>query len=250
MAGAARIPAFFKDKEDSSAFVAAAAACAEQLVDGSANVKAAALLALGRMRLVAWAPQVVTCLYDSDLGVRLAAIQALSDLAAQNEAGALEALCSDESKAVRQAAVAALAKMGEAGAKAAARRFATQVFSPLHSKLKAKFAGSLRQKHWLEHRAGASYSAEDWRVRLAAVVALGDLDQRGYTEHIGALHQDPDQQDFEVRRRACFCEWLDGFRARLAAEKRRATSAQLLVAQAVNGGRLNGAYDKLMDEKS
>ena len=40
---------------------------------------------------------------------------------------------------------------------------------------------------------------KDWRVRLAAVVALGDLDARQFVEQIGALHQDPDHQ---VRRSA------------------------------------------------
>lgn len=45
------------------------------------------------------------------------------------------------------------------------------------------------------HPAGwGSSSRQDWRVRLAAVVALGDLDARRFAEELGALHQDPDLQ--------------------------------------------------------
>lgn len=38
-------------------------------------------------------------------------------------------------------------------------------------------------------------------------------------------------KDFEVRRRARFAEWLEAFRGRLQVERRKASSAQLLVAQ-------------------
>lgn len=214
-AGGTRIPAFFKDKEDSirhfaaetlgsTGDEAAAAVCAELLVsDGPVHVKSAALLALGRMKLPAWSPQVAGCLHDPDLGTRLAAIQALSDLGAESQAQELQALSRDKNKGVRQAAVAALAKMGSAGAEAACsfledqdpavRQSAVRVYSPLHSKLKASFA-----KPYVELVAQRLLD-EDWRVRLAAVVALGDLDARRFAEELGALHQDPDLQ---VRRSA------------------------------------------------
>ncbi|CAK9030496.1 Hypothetical protein SCF082_LOCUS19227 [Durusdinium trenchii] len=245
-AGAVEIPAFFRDQDDgirhfaaetlgAAGDEAAAAVCAEQLKTAGPDVKRSALLALGRMKLVAWAPQVAGCLHDSDLATRLAAIQALSDLKAEEHAEELEALAVDGNKGVRQAAVAALAKMGSSGARwatsflededPAVRQSAVRVYSPLHSKLKASLA-----KPYAEMVARRLLD-EDWRVRLAAVVALGDLDAQSYVEQLGALKGDPDNQDFEVRRRAAFGEWLEGFKARLATERRKATSSQLLVAQ-------------------
>ena len=47
-------------------------------------------------------------------------------------------------------------------------------------------------------------------------------------------------EDFEVRRRARFAEWLEAFRARLLLERRKASSAQLLVAQVESPGSWNG----------
>ncbi|CAJ1370975.1 unnamed protein product [Effrenium voratum] len=68
----------------------------------------------------------------------------------------------------------------------------SKVYSPLHSKLKAHlakpYAASVARK----------LLDEDWRVRLAAVVALGDL-KASFAEQVGALCRDPDNQ---VRRSA------------------------------------------------
>eukprot|EP00434_Breviolum_minutum_P010410 symbB.v1.2.009180.t1/scaffold575.1/size184962/1 len=211
-AGVPRICAFFHDKDDSirhfaaetlgaNGNEAAATACAQLLHGTSGTVKCASLLALGRMKLTEWSPQVASCLHDKDLQTRLAAIQALSDLGAESHAEELEALADDESKGVRQAAVACLAKMGNAGARAACRfledqdpavrQSAVRVYSPLHSKLKATLArpyADVVARRLLD---------EDWRVRLAAVVALGDLNTREFVEQIGALHHD---SDLQVRR--------------------------------------------------
>ena len=96
-AAAQRLPLFFSDSDEAlrhfaaetlgaSGVQQAAAACAEQLT-GTATVKCAVLLALGRMRLASWAPEAgerssrklkrkaSRCLHDSELSVRLAAIQ-------------------------------------------------------------------------------------------------------------------------------------------------------------------------------
>eukprot|EP00913_Durusdinium_trenchii_P032312 g30253.t2 len=178
---------------------AAAAVCAEQLKTAGPDVKRSALLALGRMKLVAWAPQVAGCLHDSDLATRLAAIQALSDLKAEEHAEELEALAVDGNKGVRQAAVAALAKMGSSGA-----RWATSFLEdedPAVRQSAAKPYAEMVARRLLD---------EDWRVRLAAVVALGDLDAQSYVEQLGALKGDPDNQETLSR---------DGFKTIALAEQ-------------------------------
>eukprot|EP00434_Breviolum_minutum_P013232 symbB.v1.2.011656.t2/scaffold789.1/size230748/17 len=54
---------------------------------------------------------------------------------------------------------------------------------------------------------------------------MAERDETHWVESLGFL------KDFEVRRRASFAEWLEGFKLRLSVEKRRLTSKQLLVAQ-------------------
>merc|ERR1712050_375646 len=75
----------------------------------------------------------------------------------------------------------------------AVRQAAVKVFSPLHSKLAAHLALPYSEA------VACSLLDEDWRVRLAAVVALGDLQAAEYLEHIEALRTDDNNQ---VRRSA------------------------------------------------
>lgn len=163
-------------------------------------------MALGRMREKGRdeADAVATCLHDNDMATRLAAIQALSDLAAETQASALGALCEDAAKGVRQGAVCALAKLGRLGAEEAlrfwddtdpsVRQSVVKVFSPLHSKLPAEIA-----RPYIKYL-GKALQDEDWRVRLAAAVALGDLHASEMCEQVAALSGDPDKQ---VRRSGC-----------------------------------------------
>eukprot|EP00930_Biecheleria_cincta_P045271 TRINITY_DN31204_c0_g1_i1.p1 TRINITY_DN31204_c0_g1~~TRINITY_DN31204_c0_g1_i1.p1 ORF type:complete len:549 (-),score=126.10 TRINITY_DN31204_c0_g1_i1:66-1637(-) len=230
-AGAAHLLVFLRDRDEEVRHFAAdtLAACggktaagktAELLDDPDPGVRRAALMALGRMRENGRdeADAVATCLYDNDMGARLAAIQALSDLAAEDQASALGALCEDATKGVRQGAVGALAKLGCSGAEEALRFFddtdpsvrqsAVKVFSPLHSKLPAEIA----RRH-IKH-VGRALLDEDWRVRLAAAVALGDLHASELCEQVAALSGDPDTQ---VRRSAVTALEKMGASAALAA---------------------------------
>jgi len=165
----------------------------------------AALLALGKMGDDgrAYAEVIAGQLSHSDLACRLAAIQALSELGASSQAACLGELSSDSNMGVRQAAVSALAKMEAEGAAQAVRfmkdddpavrQAAVKVFSPLHSKLAADLARPYTEV------VACSLLDGDWRVRLAAVVALGDLHAAEYLEQIEALRTDDDNQ---VRRSA------------------------------------------------
>lgn len=183
----------------------AAASAAALLCSSEASTRCAALQALGKMNAQGRAHSKVVAMHISneDLHCRLAAIQALSDLGDSSQAGALGMLTTDANKGVRQAAVTALAKMDVAGAAEAVKFFedddqavrqaAVKVFSPLHSKLRADLAREYSEV------VACRMLDEDWRVRLAAVVALGDLHAVEFVNQVGALCGDGDAQ---VRRSA------------------------------------------------
>jgi len=229
-AGDAGVPClllFFGDVDEGVRFFAAetvalvggsvaAAAVADFLAKGGAceGARQAALAALGKLRAdgLAHAPAVAGHLRDADFQCRLAAIQALSDMGAASEASAVGGLAGDASPGIRQAAVAALAKMGGEGASEAVRfledsdpgvrQAAVKVYSPLHSKLPEKLARPYAGQ------VASRLLDEDWRVRLAAVVALGDLGVAQYSPQVAALRGDADNQ---VRRSAVVT--LEKFRA-------------------------------------
>mmetsp|Transcript_69423 Transcript_69423/g.206832 ORF Transcript_69423/g.206832 Transcript_69423/m.206832 type:complete len:497 (+) Transcript_69423:111-1601(+) len=218
-AGPAGVPYlmnFFHDADDGVRHFAAdtaggvggedAAAAAAELVDHpDAPVRRAALMALGKMKVDGRDRSGIVAkhLHDEDFAARLAAIQALNELAASDEAVNVGALRNDSNKGIRQAAVSTLAKMGKQGAEEAlgflddpdqaVRQAAVKVFSPLHSKLPADLA--------LPHAASVcgKLTDEDWRVRFAAVVALGDLHTGQYVNQVAVLCNDDSNQ---VRRSA------------------------------------------------
>jgi len=215
--GTAAVPqllSYFQDEDDTIRHFAAetigniggedaASGAAELLQESSALVRRTALLALGKLQANGrdHAAEISEHLNDPDFAARLAAIQALSDLGASSEAGAIADLCEDETKGLRQAAVSALAKMGSAGAAEALRFFddkdytvraaAVRVFSPLHSKLSAEFAFPYAES------VAAKINDEDWRVRIEAAKALGDLHASAYAAQVASLSSHP---DVEVRR--------------------------------------------------
>lgn len=173
---------------------------------GGAASRQTALLALGKLRSVEGlevASGIAKHLHDDDMGCRLAAIQAMGELATSSQAEAVGSLRTDANKGIRQAAVNALAKMGTEGASQASlflddedqavRQAAVKVFSPLHSKLPAELA----RPH--SDAITRKLLDEDWRVRLAVVVALGDLRASEYAEQVAALSGDDNNQ---VRRSA------------------------------------------------
>jgi len=218
-AGAVGIPylvSFFRDDDEGVRHFAgetlggvggeeAATTAAELLQDSDPRVRRAALLALGKMGRDGrdWSASICAHLSDEDHATRLAAIQALSELGASDEAAALGALCEDEGKGIRQAAVSALAKMKAGGAQQAlrflddedpaVRQAAVKVYSPLHSKLPAELA--------LPHVQSVARKLVDgdWRVRQAAVVAMGDLHVGAYCDNVAAMCNDDNEQ---VRRSA------------------------------------------------
>ena len=211
-AGADQIVHFFQDSDEGLRHFAAetlgglddalaAEAAARSLLAPQAAARQAGLLALSKMKVAGQSHKaaVAACINDGDLSTRLAAIQALSSLKAEDHAPELEQLAKDKASSVRIAAVSALAKMGAQGASSAliflededpgVRQFAVKVFSPLHSKLPA----SVAKTH--SHQVALRLLDEDWHVRLAAVVALGDLHMGVYAEQIAALSRDPNNQD-------------------------------------------------------
>ena len=211
-AGADHLVQFFRDSDESIRHFAAetlgglddalaAEAAAKSLADPQAMARQSALLALSKMKVAGQghAAVVASCIGDNDLGTRLAAIQALSALKAEDHAPQLEQLAKDRAVGVRIAAVSALAKMGARGASSAliflddadpgVRQSAVKVFSPLHSKLPA----SVAKTH--VHQVAMRLLDEDWHVRLAAVVALGDLHMNMFSEQVAALSRDPNDQD-------------------------------------------------------
>mmetsp|Transcript_115097 Transcript_115097/g.358435 ORF Transcript_115097/g.358435 Transcript_115097/m.358435 type:complete len:498 (+) Transcript_115097:91-1584(+) len=183
----------------------AAAASAELAEHPNAPVRRAALSALGRMKADGRGHSglIAKHLNDDDFEARLASIQALNELGACEEAASVGALRNDDNKGIRQAAVAALAKFGKDGGdealaflddpEQAVRQAAVKVFSPLHSKLAADLA--------LPHAPAVArkLSDEDWRVRFAAVVALGDLHTAQYANQVAVMCNDDNNQ---VRRSA------------------------------------------------
>ncbi|CAE7253983.1 PPOX1 [Symbiodinium necroappetens] len=208
---------FFRDPDDSLRHFAAetmgglddalaAEVTAKSLTEAQATStqRQSALQALGKMKAGRdHAAAVAACLDDADLATRLAAIQALSGLKSEDYAPRLEQLRKDPAAGVRIAAVSALAKMGERGASSAliflededagVRQSAVKVFSPLHSKLPS----SVARAHI--HQVAQLLLDEDWHVRLAVVVALGDLHMDIFSEQVAALSQDENNQ---VRRSA------------------------------------------------
>lgn len=215
-AGARYLTAFLRDRDEMIRHFAAetlaavggeasASSAALLLEDSDPVVQQAALLAIGRLgdAGLCHSSAVAKQLLSENLGNKLAAIQALNELGASNEASGLGGLVDDHSKAVRQAAVAALAKMGAVGAAEATkflrdqdpsvRQAAVKVFSPLHSKLPASIARTHVQT------LACGLLDEDWRVRMAVVVALGDLQADEMAEQVAALRNDENDQ---VRRSA------------------------------------------------
>lgn len=184
---------------------AAAAAAAEMLTESSAEVRRAALQALSRLGDHGrnHKSTISEHIEDSDLPSRLAAIQALNDLHPESEADKLGSLFADPNKGVRQAAVMALAKMDLPGAEQAQRflddedqairQTAVKVFSPLHTKLSKDIARKYSEA------VACKLLDEDWRVRFAAVVALGDLYATEFSQQVAALCHDDNGQ---VRRTA------------------------------------------------
>mmetsp|Transcript_113906 Transcript_113906/g.332844 ORF Transcript_113906/g.332844 Transcript_113906/m.332844 type:complete len:496 (+) Transcript_113906:95-1582(+) len=184
---------------------AAAEAAVQLLGHSDAPVRTAALMAMAKLKVDGRdrSGAVSKLLHDDDFTARLAAIQALNELCANDEARHVGALSKDESKAIRQAAVKCLTQMGKDGAEEAlrflddeeqaVRQAAVRVFSPLHSKLPADLA--------LPHAPAVvrKLKDEDWRVRFAAVVALGDLHTGQYANEVAVLCDDENHQ---VRRSA------------------------------------------------
>lgn len=177
----------------------AAEACVNALSLSDPPPRRAALNALGKLKEdgLEHVASIIEFINDTDLECRLAAIQALSELGAASAAQALGALVSDGSKGVRLGATNALAKMGEEGAEQAlaflddedvkVRECAVKVFSPLHSKLPADIA-----RLHADSVAG-KLADEDWRVRNAACVALGDLKANEHEASLGALNSDDNE---------------------------------------------------------
>lgn len=174
----------------------AADGAAEMLGDRDPLVRAAALKALGLLggSGMPYADSIAEHLWDDDFGARLVAINSLRDLGAGSQAEALAALSEalEDNKGVRQAAVSALAYMGAEGA-ARVHRFlrdpeqsvrcaAVRVFNPLHSKLPSHLA-----LPYAPHLAGCLQD-EDWRVRLEAAKALGDLHAGEFAPQLAALN--------------------------------------------------------------
>mmetsp|Transcript_15625 Transcript_15625/g.33218 ORF Transcript_15625/g.33218 Transcript_15625/m.33218 type:complete len:497 (-) Transcript_15625:258-1748(-) len=218
--GTAGVPAllnFFQDTDETVRHLAsetlgvqvggseAAEGAAGLLQDPNPMVRQTALRALGKLGddgLEQSAVIGASVINDTDLASRLAAIQALGELCASSEAETLGSLTEDQHKGVRQAAVTACSHMGAEGAVAAVlflddpheavRQAAIRVFSPLHSKMPAHFA--------FPHSEAIAQKLldEDWRVRLAAVVCLGDLKASNH-EELTALCKDENEQ---VRRSA------------------------------------------------
>jgi len=184
---------------------AAAVAVAGRLRESDAHVRHAALLALARLGSHGrpYTSQVARYLHDEVLDVRLAAIQAMGELGDTSVAEPLGALASDVHTGIRQAAVTALSKLGHHGSDhallylndedPAVRQAAVRVFSPLHSRLPASIA--MRHADIVAQR----LMDEDWRVRLASVVALGDLQVCRHADLVAALFDDENSQ---VRRSA------------------------------------------------
>lgn len=180
-------------------------AAAELAEHEDGPVRRSALMALGKLKVDGRDRSAIIArhLQDDDFAARLAAIQALSDLNASDEAKHMGALHKDDNKGIRQAAVSALAKMGKDGATEAlkflddpdeaVRQAAVRVFSPLHSKLPADLA--------LPHAGEVcrKLNDTDWRVRFAAVVALGDLHTLQYANEVAVMCDDDNNQ---VRRSA------------------------------------------------
>jgi len=139
--------------------------------------------------------------------------------------------------------VTALAKLGADGAEQAlaflddedqaVRQAAVKVYSPLHSKLPAEVAFRYAEQ------VACKLLDEDWRVRFAAVVALGDLRATDYAEQVAALAGDENDQ---VRRSALAAlEKFGGPVASIAAflgdEDRRVRQDAERVYAALGGGR-------------
>ncbi|CAE8620262.1 unnamed protein product [Polarella glacialis] len=266
--GTLHLLSFFRDSDEGIRHFAAdtlASTGGEAAVSGAAGlledpepvVRQTALLALGRAKQgfgLAFAGAVAAQLRDEDFASKLAAIQALSDLGAESEAGALGALVHDPSKGARQAVVSALAKMGPRGASEAlpfladkdpgVRQAAVKVFSPLHSKLPAEVARL--------HVGALAYCLvdEDWRVRLATVVALGDLHAAETAEQVAALCRDNDDQ---VRRSAVSALEKMGASPALVAgflgdDDKGVRAAAERAFQALGGGRSAGDEDGELSE--
>jgi len=216
-AGVLHLLSFFRDTDEAMRHLAAetvstsvgteaaATGAAGALEDSSPECRRAGLHALGKLGDFgrSYAATISEHIDDSDPAARLAAIQALNELGAVSEAVKVGNLISDPSKGVRQAAVNALSKMGEAGAEQAVpflndedqaiRQTAVRVFSPLHSKLAAGIARKYQEA------VACKLLDEDWRVRFAAVVALGDLLATDFSQQVAALCHDENNQ---VRRTA------------------------------------------------
>lgn len=182
------------------------AEAATELADHSdPAVRRAAIMALGRLKVDGRdrSGLIAKHLNDEDFAARLEAIQALSTLGATEEARKVGALSQDPNKGIRQAAVNCLAHMGKDGAEeavpflddpdAAVRQAAVRVYSPLHSKLAADLALPYAP------RLCGKLGDEDWRVRFAAVVGLGDLHTRQFANEVALLCNDDNNQ---VRRSA------------------------------------------------